>query len=291
MSALEQAQSALDTLIEAARTGAIIPVRLTGQLEELKELLAQAEETEAEQSQTVTGDAGKILADDAEFIDKAVHQLRVPVTSIRGYSDMLNDHALTGNFNEMQDQLLQVIRTNSKQMESLLTDISYVSRIRAGTLDISENMDIFKNIAQMAEKAIRPLAEELNRQLEFDIPQGLPLLMTDGELMAQALIKLIENGLRYSAEGTGKVVVSGRGENDLLIITIKDNGIGMKAEEIARLGEWYYRGNHDLVLAHKGSGLGVPIAFGLVKALKGTTDVTSEPETGTTITLTFKGLT
>jgi signal transduction histidine kinase len=289
--AMKQARAQLAELIEAARAGTIIPARLAGQLEALEQSLRQAEE-EAEEARAAqpTGDAGQIIAENAEFMRTAVHELRTPMTSIRGYTDMLSNPAMAGELNDMQNQLLQVVRANSRRMEALLSDMSYINKLRSGTLQVNKKMDMFKNIAQMAEKQLRPLAEELGRELVVDVPQGMPLLTTDGDLLAHALVKLAENGLRYSSAEGGRVTISGRGDGDRLIITIEDNGIGMTEEEIARLGELFFRSENDTVREHKGSGLGVAIAYGLVKTLGGKVDVTSQPGQGTRFVLVFQGM-
>jgi signal transduction histidine kinase len=176
-------------------------------------------------------------------------------------------------------------------MESLLSDMSYINKIRAGMLNVNPKMDTFKNIAMMVEKKVAPLAEELKRQIEFDIPSGLPLLTTDGELLSHAMFKLIENGLRYSAEGKGKVTVRGAGDGGTLVVTIRDNGIGMTPEEVGKLGTIFFRSDNDTVRSYKGSGLGVPIAYGIIEGLDGTIGVESEPDKGTTFTIKLKGMT
>ncbi|MBC7869522.1 MAG: HAMP domain-containing histidine kinase [Chitinophagaceae bacterium] len=291
--ALQEAQDQLNALIEAARKGAIIPVRLTGQLEAIATFLVQAAEEQktADATPKPSGDVETVMHDNTEFLKTAVHELRTPMTSIRGYSDMLSNPGMAGALSEMQNQLLQVIRTNSKRMEGLLADMSYINKIRGDALRPNAKMDMFKNIALMAEKQTRPIAEELNRQLEFDIPQGLPLMTTDGELLSLALTKLIENGLRYSPEGEGKVIVKGATEGNNLIVTVSDNGVGITPDEIAQLGTLYFRSDHDAIRAYKGSGLGIPIVYGVVKILDGEINVTSEPDQGTVFTLKFHGMT
>jgi signal transduction histidine kinase len=203
---------------------------------------------------------------------------------------MLNTPAM-GELNPMQKQFVDVIRTNTKRMEGLLTDVSYVTKLRAGTLRLNEKMDMFKNIAMMLQKKAEPIATELNRQLEIEeVPQGLPLLNTDGEMLSNALIKLIENGLRYSAEGDGKVTVSSTHEGNTLKIVIADNGIGMTSEELAQLGSLYFRSDNDLVRSYKGSGLGITIAYGIVELLGGKVTVESEVNKGTTFTVSLPGM-
>jgi signal transduction histidine kinase len=220
----------------------------------------------------------------------AIHDLKNPLASIKGYSDLLNNPAMGGELSPMQSQLLQVIRSNSKRMEALLEDMSVMNRLRGGITKVNQKMDMFKNIAMVIEKKMRPLAEELNRQLEFDIPQGLPLLNVDGDLIAIVFNKLIENGLRYSPEGTGKVSIKARAEGNKLIVDVEDNGVGMTEEELSHLGELFYRADNDVVRAYKGSGLGIPIAYGLVDVLRGTISVTSEPNKGTRFTVSFEGM-
>lgn len=291
--ALKQAQALVDELLEAARTGRVIPVRLPGQVEAIADALAQAEKEQAGNTgapaQTdATGEAQDYRREQAEFMSVAIHELRVPMTSILGYGDMLNSPSM-GELSDMQKQFLQTIRTNAKRMQTLLSDVSDVSKIRGRTMKLSPKMDMFKNIAMRIEKDMSPVAQEMKRQLNFDIPQGLPVLNTDGEVLAKALDKLVENALRYTHEG-GTVSLSAASEGNNLVIKVADDGIGMTPEEVARLGELYFRADNDHVRQYKGSGLGLPIAYGIIDLLDGTISVESAPGAGTTFTIVLPGM-
>lgn len=288
MANVTQAREKLAELIENARTGNIIPVRLPGQLEEIVALLDDTDDDSASNS-APAGDVDTMRAENAEFISTAVHELRTPMTSIRGYSDMLNTPAM-GELNDMQKQFIDTIRTNAKRMEGLLQDVSDISKIRGGTLKITEKMDMFKNIVMLVEKDTTPQAEEMGKTLTFDIPQGLPLLNTDGEFFAKAIRKLVENSLRYTDEN-GEITVRARNEDNTLVVEVEDNGIGMSADEIAMLGTLYWRADNDTVRSFKGSGLGIPIAFGIMELLGGKIDVASTPGEGTRFTLRMRGMT
>lgn len=293
MTALEQAQALLAELHQGAQAGSLIPFRLPGQIQAIQDLLGQAaEEAKAREAEiaakAVPPDMETFLKEQAGFFGHAIHELRTPMTSIRGYGDMLGSGAM-GALNDMQKQFVDTIRTNSRRMESLLVDVSDMNKLRAGTLRINSKMDMFKNIAMMVEKSARPVAESLNKTLTLDVPQGLPLLNLDGELLAKAIFKLVENGLRYSNED-GTVTVAASGEGSDLIIKVIDNGIGMTPEDLARLGEVYFRSENELVRSFKGSGLGVPVAYGLIKLLGGTVSVVSEAEKGTTFTVRIPGM-
>ncbi|NWF69789.1 MAG: HAMP domain-containing histidine kinase [Chloroflexi bacterium] len=290
--ALQEAQAQLAELIKAAKIGNIIPIRLPGQLEAIEALLAKAEEQHAEEMQkrAAAPDLEAYMKDQAAFLSHAVHELRTPMTSIRGYADMLNTPAM-GELNDMQKQFLDTIRTNARRMESLLSDVSIINKLRANNLRLNQKMDMFKNIAMMIEKQMRPYAEELKRTLTFDIPQGLPLLTVDSELLTIALNKLVENAIRYSPEETGTVKVTGAAAGSDLVITIADNGIGITPEDLAQLGTLYFRSENEAVRAYKGSGTGIPIAYGLIELMGGSVSVESTVDVGTTFTIMLKGMT
>jgi signal transduction histidine kinase len=290
--ALQQAKAMLDELTEAARKGAIIPIRLTGQLEAIGALLAKAVEQQAEAAgkAAVPANMESFLQEQGAFLSHAVHELRTPMTSIRGYSDMLGNAAM-GTLNDMQKQFLDTIRTNTRRMEGLLTDVSLVNKLRAGTLRANVKMDMFKNVAMMVEKQITPIAEQLGRKVTFEIPQGLPLLNTDSDLLATALVKMLENSLRYTTQEAAEVFLQASADGNSVRVVIEDSGIGMTPEEIAQLGTIYYRGDNDVVRNYKGSGLGIPIAYGAFELLGDKVQVESQPEQGTKFIITLPGMT
>jgi signal transduction histidine kinase len=292
LNALTQAQTQLNELLEAARQGTIIPIRLPGQIEAIAALLAAAQaEHEAalkEAASKAPADLDSYMQEEAYFVGHAIHELRTPMTSIRGYSDMLG---AMGELSDMQKQFLGTIKVNARRMESLMIDVSTMNKLRKNTLKLSPKMDMFKNIAMRLEKDFTPLATELNRQLVFDVPSGLPILNIDSDLLVQALGKLIENGLRYSPAETGVVTVRGAAEGSDLIISISDNGIGMTSEELAKLGTIYFRSENDVVREFKGSGLGIPVAYGLIQRLGGSIRVESAPNVGTTFHVRLPGMT
>lgn len=282
--ALKEAQMLLQALTEQARAGTLVPVRLAGQLEAIDKLLAGAQGAAAP-----SPDQQEFLTAQAAFVSHAIHELRTPMTSIRGYADMLGQPAL-GQLSDMQRQFVETIRANSRRMEGLLTDVSDTAKIRAGTLRLNIKMDTFKNIALMVEKNTRPLAESLNKSLTFELPSGLPLLQVDGELLAKAFTKLVENGLRYTPSEGGEVTVCAENREDMLVVQVRDNGIGMAADELAQLGTVYFRSESEAVRAHKGSGLGIPVAYGIVRLLGGTVSVESAPNRGSIFTVSLPGM-
>ncbi len=285
--ALAQAQALLNELTDAARKGQIIPIRLTGQLEAIGQLLEKAHEQKAASSDSP--DLETYKQNIGAMLSHGFHDLRLPLTSIRGYGDMLGNPAM-GELTDMQKQFVGTIRTNTKRMESLLGDVSDMSKLWNGIMKVNPKMEMFKNVAQLVEKALRPTATELNRTFELDIPQGLPLLNVDTELLVKALNKIVENALRYCQPEGGVVRLGASGEGNTLRIQVQDNGIGMTEEELAKLGTLYFRSDNELVLGYKGSGLGIPIAYGIIHLLGGGIQVVSQPGQGTTFTISLTGM-
>jgi len=286
--AMQDLRDQLNQLLDNAKTGNIIPIRLPAQVEAI---IAAVDVVEADQKEALAKampeDMEGYMEEEAYFVGHAVHELRTPMTSIRGYSDMLGQ---MGELNDMQKQFLDVIKTNTRRMESLLKDMSYINKIRKKTLQLNPKMDMFKNMGMRLEKDMQPIAEELKKELIFEVPDGLPLLNVDSEILVVAIEKLIENALRYTNED-GKVTVSGSADESTLVITVTDNGIGMSEEDIAKLGTIYFRSDHDLVREFKGSGLGIPIAYGLIEMLGASHSVESEVDNGTTFTIRIEGMT
>lgn len=286
--ALAQARAMLTQLTEDAKKGAIIPFRLPGQLEEIVAAMDRAQ-AEGGASSGGGGDIDAFKKDLAGVLSHGFHDLRLPLTSIRGYSDMLGTPGM-GELNAMQQQFLATVRVNARRLESLLMDVSDLSKIYLGTLKITPKMDMFKNISMMLEKANRPLADELGKTLNFDVPSGLPILNVDAEILAKALNKLIENAVRYTPAEGGQVNVAASGDGNTLKVSIQDNGLGMTPEELGKLGTPYFRSDNETVLAFKGSGLGIPIAYSLIGLLGGTVEVVSEPGQGSVFTVSLPGM-
>jgi two-component system, OmpR family, phosphate regulon sensor histidine kinase PhoR len=289
---LKQAQEKAQALFDAAKAGTIIPRQLPGQIEELMNLLKLVdEETKAAAAEAAKSampvDMETYNKDESYFVGHMIHELNTPLTSIRGYGDMMG---AMGELNDMQKQFLDIIKQNSLRMQKLLHDFRNLNKIRKGTMPYNPKMDVFKNIVQKVEKELKPRLETLNRQLELDIPSGLPMLNVEGDMLAEAMVKMVENGLQYSPEGTGKVTLSASGDGSTLVIKIADNGIGMTEEELAQLGTVYFRSERDEVIAFKGNGLGIPIAYGMIALCGGTVSVDTKLNEGTIFTIRVPGM-
>lgn len=293
---IQQAREMLAEMKAQAEAGTMIPIRIPGQLAALDELLAQAEDGAAAPVEPAYADddpravAEAVLQETSEFVSIAVHEMRIPLTSIRGYSDMIAK-GIVGELNEQQKQFMSVIQTNVLRMDHLITDVNDLTKMRAGRLHLEPRMDMAKNVIMMAEKDTVPLAEERGQKLSFDVPDGLPLLNVDGARVAQALTNLIRNALNYSPTDKAVQVIASGVEGGKLRIAVIDEGIGMTEEEQEHLGEPFWRSDHETVRAVKGHGLGYAVAKGLIELLGGEMFYETVFEQGSTFGFILPGMT
>lgn len=237
-----------------------------------------AKRGEGADTETLRARLDEVIQTTAKFTSVMVHEVRIPLTSIKGYTDMLAKH-VAGPLNEMQQQFADTVRSNVSRMENLVTDVSDASKLYAGRIRLDPKLDLYKNIALQVEKDLSALASERGVTLTFEMPGGLPMLNVDGERLALVLRKLVSNALQYTPEG-GQVTVRAEAAGDRLKVSVEDTGIGMSPEDQAHVGERFWRSDDERVRDIKGHGLGLSIALGLITLMGGEFFFTSERDKG-----------
>lgn len=235
---------------------------------------------EGEDAEALRARLDEVIQTTARFTSLMVHEIRIPLTSIKGYTDMLAKH-IAGPLNEMQQQFADTIRSNVSRMESLVTDVSDASKLYAGRIRLDPKLDLYKNIAQQVQKDLAERAAERQQTLVFETPDGLPLLNVDGERLALVLRKLVANAIQYTPEG-GQITVRAEAVDGRLKVSVIDTGIGMSAEDQAHIGERFWRSEDERVREVKGHGLGLAIAMGLIELMGGEFFFSSELNKGST---------
>lgn len=235
---------------------------------------------EGEDAEALRARLDEVIQTTARFTSLMVHEIRIPLTSIKGYTDMLAKH-IAGPLNEMQQQFADTIRSNVGRMESLVTDVSDASKLYAGRIRLDPKLDLYKNIAQQVQKDLAERAAERQQTLVFETPDGLPLLNVDGERLALVLRKLVANAIQYTPEG-GQITVRAEAVDGRLKVSVIDTGIGMSAEDQAHIGERFWRSEDERVREVKGHGLGLAIAMGLIELMGGEFFFSSELNKGST---------
>ncbi|MCK9393921.1 MAG: HAMP domain-containing sensor histidine kinase [Candidatus Paceibacterota bacterium] len=221
-----------------------------------------------------------------EFISMASHELRTPVTVIRGYIVMLMDDAKKLSIGNEALQYLSIIKVSTERLNSLIEDLLNVSRIEQGRMKIdSVSIDIWP-IIQNVVNQFSVQASEKKLILSCQIDSGSQSVVSvDKDRLEQVLINIIGNAIKYTLAGT--VEIKAKSQGNSFFIMIKDSGIGMSAKEREHLFEKFYRVKNKKTNDIIGTGLGLWITKQIVELMGGAISVDSMEGVGSLFTLEF----
>ena len=225
----------------------------------------------------------------SEFVATVSHELRTPMTAIKGYVDILSMGA-AGALNENQLHFLDIVRNNIDRLNILVGDLLDISRIEAGRVTLNTQAVDLHSIAEdvVADVLRRSQTEEKPMALSLDSPKKLPPVIGDSERVRQILGNLVDNAYNYTPHN-GTIHVELHQEGNEIQVDVQDNGVGIATEDQARVFERFFRGEHPMVLATPGTGLGLPIVRQLVEMHNGRIWMTSSgvPGEGSTFSFTL----
>ena len=225
----------------------------------------------------------RVDAAKSEFVSIVSHQLRTPLTAVKGYISMMREGTY-GQLKPEQDTTLQKVAQSAENLITLVNDLLNMNRIEEGRI-IYEFKPV--DLAEMTDGAVfeqKPLANAKGLKLAWIKPHGLPNVWADADKIRQVVMNFIDNAIKYTA--TGSVTVSLKLEGDYLVYSVKDTGVGMGPEEKARLFKKFERGESGRLMYTGGTGLGLYVAKLMTDAHKGTISGESEgKDKGSTFTI------
>lgn len=199
----------------------------------------------------------------SEFVSVVSHELKMPMTSIKGYAQLLQMGA-GGQISEEQRSFLDVISGNVDRMDTLVRDLLDVSRIETGRIKL-ELQSV--NLAAIVDEVVRLLRQEFEARqhtLAVDVPADLPPVRADRTRLAQVLANLLGNAYKYTPAG-GFVNVHAEIQDGLVLCSVADTGIGISAQDQKKLFQKFFRADDKFVREVGGTGLGLSIARSLVE--------------------------
>ncbi|HET9906481.1 MAG TPA: ATP-binding protein [Anaerolineales bacterium] len=215
----------------------------------------------------------------SEFISVVSHELKLPMTSIKGYSDLMLAGA-TGPLNENQTSFLTTIRNNVNRMATLVSDLADISRIESGNLRLEARSVPVWDVIDEVVTLTKTQVTEKNQVVTVDIPTELPKAWCDRNRLAQVLTNLVSNANKYTPEG-GAIVVQAIRKNGMIQVKVEDNGHGMTLEDQAKLFTKFFRSADDKIREAPGTGLGLSITKNLIELQGGKVWFESEFRKGT----------
>jgi signal transduction histidine kinase len=220
-----------------------------------------------------------------EFLSHVSHELRSPLTSIYSFTTIISD-GLAGETSPQQNEYLQIILRNVRQLQSMIEDLLEVTQAQAGKLKIDLQSISLDDAIEYAVATLGGAAKEKEIALSYQSSPDLPLAYGDAMRIRQVLTILVDNAVKYTPDGGMVKVQAGVCAQDpgFLQVEISDTGCGMTAEAIARIFEHLYQVSDPAIetgrAGRRGLGLGLHIAKELVTRQGGEIWVTSEPHRG-----------
>jgi signal transduction histidine kinase len=222
--------------------------------------------------------------DKADFVSYVAHELRTPMTSIRGYADMLAKELL-GPLTPDQAQFIETITRNTERMQILISDLQDITRIESDQLRLELKPTSLADALHEALQTVQEKIEARSHQLTTEIPEDLPQVRADPKRLEQILAELLRNGTKYTPDG-GEIRVGARLHDDYVHCTVSDSGVGISPKDQTRLFTKFFRSESPAIRDMPGTGLGLRIVRHLVEAQGGEIAVESRVDAGTTITFT-----
>ncbi len=218
--------------------------------------------------------------DDMDFIALAAHELRGPITVIRGYLDVLNQE-VGEKLDAEQHMLMDRLQVSAERLSGYVSNILNVSRYDRRRFNMHLHEDNLLGILQNLVADLNLRAQTQNRTLSFKVPDNLPTIAADRTGISEVIINLIDNAIKYSHEGGNIILSAAVKDSDFVEVTITDAGIGIPDSIVGNLFNKFYR-SHRSRESVGGTGLGLYICKAVIEGHGGTIWVRSQEGKGTT---------
>jgi signal transduction histidine kinase len=225
-----------------------------------------------------------------EFMSIASHELKIPMTSIKGYAKLLT-LGTGGDLSQQQQDFLEVISSNVDRMDRLVADLLDVSRIEAGRIKLEMGPVDLCEVINTVTHSIKTEIEARNLTMQVEAPETLPPVWGDRGRLLQVITNLVSNAYKYTPEGGHiRIVANGKANTHFpnsLSVSIIDTGLGISPEDQERLFTKFFRADDPRVRDVPGTGLGLSITKTLVEMHGGEIWFESELSKGSTFTFTL----
>ena len=220
----------------------------------------------------------------SEFLANMSHELRTPMNAIIGFTSVL----LSEELDDLHRQYMKTVDNSARNLLNLINDILDFSKIEAGRLDVEYIPFHTPQLLEEISSEMQPLAFNKNIKLEIDAGREVPEIMTGDPLrIKQCLINLISNAVKFTEEGSVRLIASFQNEGDKEYITfkVKDSGIGIPEEKLKLIFNSFSQADGSTSRKYGGTGLGLSITSNLVGLMGGEISVESIINHGSTFTI------
>ena len=220
----------------------------------------------------------------ADFVANVSHELRTPLTTIQGYAETLLNN--DSKKNKKRKDFIVKILNHSTRLSRLVSDLLELARLESGDVELTMTPCHLNDFYEQIMDVFEPVLEESGLVLKWDIPDNLPQVNIDNQLLMQVFVNLIDNAIKYTPdegdiEITAEINTTNAENVDELVVHIRDTGIGIPLEAQSRVFERFYRVDKGRTRKMGGTGLGLAIAKHILLCHNGRIWLESELGQGT----------
>ena len=221
----------------------------------------------------------------SEFLATMSHELRTPLNAIVGYAQLLQ-MGVHGELTPVQRDTIDRIERSEQRLRALIEDVLSFARIEAGRIDLTTTATRVRDIIQEVESLVAPQIREKALQLSFVNCDEALTVHADPEKVQQILLNLVANAIKFTPDG-GSITITGEVVGQMVAVRVRDSGVGIPPDKHETIFEPFVQLGRSLASPREGSGLGLAISRNLARAMHGDLTVESEPDRGSTFTLTL----
>ena len=220
------------------------------------------------------------------FLASMSHELRTPLNAIIGFSDIMRDEMFGPIGNARYSEYAGLIRDSGQLLLDLIADILDTAKIEAGKMELNfDHVDLSQTIEDCG-RMLAQRARDCGIQMTMEVPEnGLPLT-ADRRAVKQIVLNLLSNALKFTPRG-GHVWIKASSGAETVTLSVRDDGIGIPADAIPRLGRAFEQVATDPMLSKSGTGLGLALVNALAQRHGGAMNIASVESEGTTVTVTL----
>lgn len=221
----------------------------------------------------------------SEFVSHVSHELKTPLTSIKGFIDNLRDR-IAGDLTLRQEEYLERMAKNADRLIRMINELLDISLIEAGSIKLHHTPLMLSTLIEEVSDGLRPIAIQKKIQITIEKFEAERPIRADRDKIEQVVTNLVDNAILYTQPG-GKIMINLDNGSGFIKTRISDNGVGIPLEEQPRIFDRFYRLEKNSILEPKGSGLGLFIAKNVIEMHGGQIWVTSEVGKGSEFTFTL----
>jgi two-component system, cell cycle sensor histidine kinase DivJ len=248
-------------------------------LRDVTEQLRHEDEIEQARIQAVSANETK-----TGFLATVSHELRTPLNAIIGFSEMLSSDKLTPTDDERRRDYARIIHVSGQHLLDVVNTLLDISRIDSGTMQLDPEPFSLDGLVAGTLEMIALKAEQARISLVSQVEPGMPQMLADRRAVKQILLNLVSNGVKFTPTG-GCVSVHVSREGDHVRMSVEDTGIGIRADDMPRLGEPFFQAQSSYDRRYEGTGLGLSVVKGLVALHGGSVAIESQFGQGTRVSV------